>query len=143
MVTLDELIESLPENRQVPFMKLRNLMVENLGKNVIEKINTNAIDYHLPLSIFPNGDPSNSDLPLHIVSIASQKRYIGLYSCNFENSGFFNKLKADYVSIRKTKSCVGKGCIRFDKVENIPYNIISNFVKEMSLKQLLTIMKTK
>ena len=63
METLNSLIEKLPENRQGPIMELRNSIIKNLDENITEIFSTDSIDYYLPLSIYPNGDPCNSNLP--------------------------------------------------------------------------------
>lgn len=131
--TPEEYIEHLPEERKEPFKKLRKTILKNIPKGFKEQINYGIPGYVVPFSKYPDGYHCDPKLPLPFINIASQKNFIALY-----HMGIYSDLKllkwftTEYPKYVKTKLDMGKSCIRFKKVDQIPYKLIGELVSKMT-----------
>lgn len=73
--TIDEYMESLPEDRKEPMNKLRKTLLKNLPKGFKECMSYGMIGYVVPLSTYPAGYHCDPSLPLSFINIASQKKF--------------------------------------------------------------------
>ncbi|WP_233278827.1 DUF1801 domain-containing protein [Floricoccus penangensis] len=91
--------------------------------------------YVVPLSIFPEGYLGQKDEPLPFVSLASQKNYISLYHMGLMgNRALLTWFEDEYAKEVPTKLNIGKSCIRFSNPKNIPFELIVELMKKISLK---------
>lgn len=136
----EEYIDQLPDDRKQAMTKLRQTILDNLPKGFEETMSYGMIGYVVPHSIYPDGYHCNPKLPLPFINIASQKNFIALY-----HSGIYadNKLlewfKNEYLKHCKSKLDMGKSCIRFKKVEQIPFDLIAQLTKKMSCEKWIEI----
>jgi len=136
VTTPDEYISQLPEDRKEALSKLRAVILENLPEGFEERINYGMIGYVVPHSIYPDGYHCNPELPLPFMSIASQKNFIGLYHMGiYSDENLLNWFTEEYPKHVKTKLDMGKSCIRFKKIETIPYELIGQLVQKMSAQE--------
>jgi hypothetical protein len=77
--TPDEYISLLPEGRQVPMRRLRQVVLDNLPEGFVETMSYGMIGYVVPHTLYPDGYHCDAKLPLPFVNIVSQKNYIALY----------------------------------------------------------------
>jgi len=138
--TVEEYISQVPEERQEVLQKLRNLIKENLPEGFEEGINYNMIGYYVPHSKYPDGYHCDPKLPLPFMNLASQKNSINLY-----HSGIYAKKElhdwfvAEYPKYSKRKLDMGKSCIRFKKLDDIPYELISELCTKMTVDEWISI----
>ncbi|MDY7394505.1 DUF1801 domain-containing protein [Aureibaculum sp. 2210JD6-5] len=138
--SVDDYINQIPEERKEPVKKLRKIILENLPNGFEEGINYNMIGYYVPHSKYPDGYHCDPKLPLPFMNIASQKNSINLY-----HSGIYAKKElsdwfiAEYPKHSKRKLDMGKSCIRFKKIDEIPYKLIGELVKKMSIDEWIEI----
>ena len=138
--TPEEYIAQLPEDRVEPIKKLRKTIQENLPKGFEEGINYNMIGFYVPHSKYPGGYHCDPKLPLPFMNIASQKNFIALY-----HSGVYAKKElldwfvGEFPKHSKRKLDMGKSCIRFKKVDEIPYDLIAELVSKMSMEEWIEI----
>jgi len=138
--TPEEYITQLPEERKEVIQKLRKVILENLSKGFEEGINYGMIWYFVPHSIYPSGYHCTPDLPLPFMSIASQKNSINIY-----HSGIYADVKlydwfvGEYPKYSNRKLDMGKSCIRFKKLDDIPYQLIGELCTKLSVKQWIDI----
>ena len=93
------------------------------------------IGYYVPHSLYPNGYHVNPELPLPFINIASQKNFVALYHMGLYNDEkLLNWFKTEYPKYVKTKLDMGKSCIRFKKIETIPYQLIGELVSKITPK---------
>jgi uncharacterized protein YdhG (YjbR/CyaY superfamily) len=131
--TPEQYINQLPEERKVVVEKLRKTILDNLPKDFSETINYGMIGYVIPHSIYPKGYHCDTKQPLPFINIASQKNFIalyhmGIYADKTLNDWFVN----EYPKHCKTKLDMGKSCIRFKKMDDIPFNLIAELAKKVS-----------
>ena len=98
-----------------------------------EEINYGMIGWVVPHSLYPEGYHCDPKLPLPFMSIASQKHFIAVYHIGvYANPKLLEWFISEYPKHCSTKLDMGKSCIRFKKIGNIPYNLIGELVTKMS-----------
>lgn len=134
--TPDEYIAQVSEERQVPMQKLRKTILDNLPEGFEETINYGMIGYVVPHSIYPAGYHCTPEDPLPFMNIASQKNFIGFYHAGIyadpEIAAWF---KTEYAKTITTKPDMGKSCVRLKKMDQIPYDLIAELVRKISVQQ--------
>lgn len=133
--TVEQYIEELPEERKFAFGKLRKTILENLPDGFEEAMSYGMIGFVVPFSIYPNGYHCNSKLPLPYINIGSQKNFIAMHHLGIYGSeSLLNWFVSEYPKHCKTKLDMGKGCIRFKKMDDIPYDLIAELVRKISVE---------
>ena len=128
-----EYISQLTEDRKEPISKLRNIINQNIDRGFSEEINYGMIGWVVPHSLYPDGYHCDPKLPLPFMSIASQKHFIAVYHLGvYSSPKLLEWFISEYPKHCSTKLDMGKSCIRFKKIENIPYNLIGELVTKMS-----------
>ena len=131
--TILEYISQLTEDRKEPISKLRNIINQNIDRGFSEEINYGMIGWVVPHSLYPEGYHCDPKLPLPFMCIASQKHFIAIYHMGvYANPKLLEWFISEYPKHCSTKLDMGKSCIRFKKIENIPYNLIGELVTKMS-----------
>jgi hypothetical protein len=134
--TVKEILISLPEDRAVPFNKLHDVIVKNLPKGFEAAISYGGLGYVVPHTLYPAGYHCKPSEPLPFAGIASQKD-----SINFYHMGIYSDPKllkwfvAEYLRHSKQKLDMGKSCVRFKKLNEIPYQLIGELMKKISANQ--------
>ena len=138
--TVDEYISKVPEERTAAISKLRETVKNNLPKGFEEGINYKMIGYYVPHSLYPAGYHCDPKLPLPFINIASQKNFVALYHSGiYADKMLLDWFVAEYPKHVKTKLDMGKSCIRFKKVENIPYELIADLCKKMTAEEWIAL----
>lgn len=138
--TVDEYISKIPEERKAAVAKLRETVKNNLPKDFEEGINYKMIGYYVPHSIYPDGYHCDPELPLPFINIASQKNFIALYHSGiYADKDLHDWFVAEYPKHVTTKLDMGKSCIRFKKVQQIPYALIAELCTKMTAEQWINL----
>jgi len=136
--TILEYISQLTEDRKEPISKLRNIINQNIDRGFSEEINYGMIGWVVPHSLYPEGYHCDPKLPLPFMSIASQKHFIAIYHMGvYANPKLLEWFISEYPKHCSTKLDMGKSCIRFKNIENIPYNLIGELVAKLSANDLI------
>jgi len=136
----EEYISKVPEERKTPMTKLRQIILDNLPKGFEETMNYGMIGYVVPHSIYPEGYHCKPADPVPFMNIASQKNYIALYHSGiYAHEPLLNWFVSEYPKHCTRKLDMGKSCVRFKKVEEIPYDLIGELVTKMSLDEWMDI----
>lgn len=131
--TPDQYINQLPEERKLVVEKLRKIILKNLPTGFVETINYGMIGYVVPHSVYPKGYHCDTKQPLPFINIASQKSFIALYHMGiYADKALYDWFVNEYPKHCKTKLDMGKSCIRFKKIDDIPYNLIAELAKKVS-----------
>lgn len=138
--TVNGYLSEIPKERAEYFNKLRNVILKNIPKGFEECITYGMIGYVVPHKLFPAGYHCDPKLPLGFASIASQKNFIALYHMGIYSSPeLLNWFVNEYPKHCKTKLDMGKSCIRFKKTDQIPYELIGELMKKMTVKEYVSI----
>jgi len=134
-MTVNSYLEQLTTDRVEPMMKLRQAILDHLPKGFEECINYGMLSYVVPHSIYPAGYHCDPKLPLPFMALASQKSHIGFYHMGiYASNELMEWFQAEYAKVCKFKLDMGKSCIRFKKMDDIPYDLIGKLVAKISVQ---------
>jgi hypothetical protein len=138
--TPEAYLQELPESRLEPMRELRKLILENLPKGFSEVMSYGMIGYVVPHSLYPAGYHCDRKQPLPFLSIASQKNYIVLYHMGiYGDKDILNWFLNEYSKKISSKPDMGKGCIRFKKMDQIPYKLVGELAAKITPHQWIEI----
>ena len=131
--SVDDYISQLDEDRQTAMTKIRKVIKKNLPKGFQETLNYNMPAFVVPHKLYPDGYHCDPKLPLPFISFASQKNFIALYHMGiYANPNLLKWFVEEYPKHCKRKLDMGKSCIRFKKIEEIPYDLIAELCAKVS-----------
>lgn len=138
--TPDEYIAELPEDRKIAVQKLREIALKNLPKGFKEVISYGMLGYVVPHELYPKGYHCSPNLPLPFFNIASQKNSLNIYHMAiYADSDLYKWIVDEYPKYSNAKLDMGKGCIRFKKVDAIPFEMIGELLSKISPQQWIEI----
>jgi hypothetical protein len=136
--TVEAYLRSLPEDRRAAISAVRGVILKNLDASYEEGMQYGMIGYYVPHRVYPKGYHCDPTQPLPFAALASQKNYMSLYlmsvycgcagdSLGDQHARWFREMWA------KTgkKLDMGKACIRFKKVEDLPLDLIGEAIKRV------------
>jgi uncharacterized protein YdhG (YjbR/CyaY superfamily) len=134
--TVAAYLEEIPEERKEAFFKLRDTILTNIPKGFSEQLSYGSLGYVVPHSIYPKGYHCDPKLPLPFIALASQKNFIALYHMGvYANPELLNWFVSEYPKHSAQKLDMGKSCIRFKKMDRIPFDLIAALVQKMSVQE--------
>lgn len=138
--TVNEILTSLPEDRVVPFNTLHDVIVQNLPSGFEVGISYGGLGYVVPHSIYPGGYHCKPSEPLPFAALASQKNSINFYHMGiYAHPPLLEWFVEEYPKHTKQKLDMGKSCIRFKKLDDIPYTLIGELMTKMSVQDWIHI----
>lgn len=134
--TPEQYLGQLPDDRKAVLEKLREAILVNLPDGFVEAMNYGMIGYVVPHSVYPNGYHCDPTQPLPFMSIASQKNFVALYHMGlYADRQLMEWFTAEYPKHCTTKLDMGKSCIRFKKINALPFELIGELVSRMSANE--------
>ena len=141
--TPEQYIFDLPDERKAVMNKMRTTILENLPKGFVEEIAYGMIGYVVPHEMYPAGYHCSPKLSLPFISIASQKNFVALYHMGiYADTKLLDWFVAEYPKYCKTKLDMGKSCIRFKKMDDIPFNLVAELCQKISVKDWISTYET-
>ncbi len=130
----EDYIHQAPEERQVVLKKLRKTITAHLPKGFQEVISYGMIGYVVPHTLYPDGYHCDPKTPLPFMSFASQKNSINLYHMGiYAKPEIHDWFVSEYPKHCKRKLDMGKSCIRFKKIEEIPFDLIGELCSKLTV----------
>jgi uncharacterized protein YdhG (YjbR/CyaY superfamily) len=128
-------LDSLPDDRKAAVNQLRETLDKNLPPGFEEQMSYGMLGFVVPHALYPAGYHCDPKLALPFISIASQKNFIALYHMGiYADNKLLDWFLAEFPKHTKSKLDMGKSCIRFKKVEDIPYQLIAELAQKMTPK---------
>ena len=139
----EDYISQVPEERQEALKKLRKVITDNLPDGFEEGIQYKMIGYYVPHSVYPDGYHCDPKTPLPFMSFASQKNSVNLYHSGiYANKELHDWFVNEYPKHNSRKLDMGKSCIRFKKIEEIPFELIGELTRKMTCEEWIDIYET-
>jgi uncharacterized protein YdhG (YjbR/CyaY superfamily) len=139
----EEYSNSLPEERKEVIETLRNVITANLPEGFEETMSYGMIGFVVPHAIYPEGYHCDPKIPLPFLSIASQKNFVALYHMGmYSNKVLHDWFVEEYPKYCKTKLDMGKSCIRFKKMNDIPFELIGELCQKMTVQEWISTYKS-
>ena len=132
--TVEQYLEELPPDRRDVISAIRKTILNNLPRGYSEAMNWGMISYEIPLADYP--DTYNGQ-PLNYLALAAQKNHYSLYMMGvYQDSEQETKLKEGFRKLGK-KLDMGKSCLRFRKLEDIPLDVIGELIAGVSPEMMI------
>lgn len=138
-----EYLESLPDDRKQAMVKLRDAILKNLPEGFEEGMSYGMMGWAVPHSTYPQGYHCDPKQALPFLGMASQKNFIAVYHMGvYADKELYDWFVSEYPKYVKTKLDMGKSCIRFKKMETIPYELIGELASKMTVQQWIDLYKS-
>ena len=142
--SISEYLENIPEDRKAVMQKLISTISENLPNGFTEQLGYGMPAWVVPHSLYPDGYHCSPELPLPFMNAASQKNFIALYHMGiYANPELMQWFVSEYPKHCSRKLDMGKSCIRFKKIEEIPFELITELCKKMTPKDWIELYENK
>src|SRR5687768_1667385 len=124
--TVEEYLATLPPDRKTAIETIRKVIRKNLPRGFQEGMQSGMISYYIPLSRYPT---TYNGQALGAAALASQKGYMSLYLMSVygdpQQKAWFERA---YRAAGK-KLDMGKSCVRFRKLEDLPLDVIGDVIR--------------
>ena len=135
--TVERYLAELPAERRETIAAIREIILKNLPKGYEEGMQYGMIGYYVPHSIYPNGYHCDPRQPLPFASIASQKNHMAIYlMCLYGSPEHEAWFRSEWAKSGK-KLDMGKSCVRFKKLEDVPLKVVGTAVKRVPVKKFI------
>ncbi len=136
----EQYISELPDDRKEVIRKLRQTILKNIPSGFEEQMSYGMLGYVVPHSTYPDGYHCSPELPLPFINLASQKNFVALYHSGiYASKELLDWFVAEYPKYVKTKLDMGKSCIRFKKLETIPFELIGELCTKMTVDEWIAL----
>ena len=135
--TVEEYLAGLPEDRLAAIQAVRKVILKNLPKGYEEVLQYGVLGYVVPLKVFPSGYLNRKNEPLPYIALASQKNYMSIYMMSVYGDAEA-KFREEYQATGKRLD-MGKCCVRFRKLEDLPLDVIGKAVARYPMKKWIEI----
>ena len=132
--TVEEYLSELPEDRRTAIAAVRQVILEHLPEGYEESIQYGMIGYGIPLERYPE---TYNGQPLGYVGLASQKNYMSLYLMNIYGDPEAAQWFVEQYKASGKKLDMGKSCVRFKKLEDLPLDLVGEAIARASVAQYI------
>ncbi len=132
--TVAEYVKSLPPERRAVIAEIRKVFRKNIPAGYVEVMNWGMPGFEIPLSRYP--DTYNGQ-PLAYAGFAAQKHFYAIYLMCIYNNGEQERLLREAFEKRGKKPDMGKCCIRFKKLDDIPLDVIGKLLRMVKPADLI------
>jgi Domain of unknown function (DU1801) len=123
--TVAAYLKSLPPERRHVVSTVREVVLKNLPKGYRESMGYGYITYGVPLETYPG---TYNGQPLCYAGLAAQKNHYALYLMGaYADPKKGNQLASEFKK-RGKKLDMGKSCLRFKKLEDLPLDVIGDVI---------------
>jgi uncharacterized protein YdhG (YjbR/CyaY superfamily) len=135
--TVEDYLAQLPPERREVLSAVRKVILKNLPKGFEEVMQYGMISYVVPLKLYPAGYHCDSSQPLCFAGLASQKNHMAIYLMTVYGHNETQKwfIKAYKASGKKLD--MGKSCVRFKRLEDLPLDVIGQAIARVPLLEYL------
>jgi hypothetical protein len=134
-VSVEEYISKIPEERQEIFKKIFDTIDDNLPKGFRKGVSYGMVGWNVPLETYPAGYHCTPGSPLPFMALASQKNFIAFYHMGmYAKPELLNWFVEELPKYSKRKLDMGKSCVRFKKMDDIPLELLAEMSKKMTVE---------
>jgi hypothetical protein len=135
--TVKAYLAELPSDRREAISAVRAVILKNLPKGYEEGMQYGMIGYFVPHSVYPPGYHCDPQQPLPFASLASQKNHMAIYMMTLYSDGENENWFREAWEKTGKKLDMGKCCIRFKRLEDVPLPLIGQAIKLVSVKKYI------
>lgn len=133
-ITADEYLAELQPERCQAIAAVRKVILDNLPEGYEEIMDFGMIAYVIPLSRYAK---TYNGHPLGLAALASQKNYMSVYLMNVYGDKVAEKWFIEEYKASGKKLDMGKSCIRFKRLGDLPLDLIGKAVGRTSVDRYI------
>lgn len=142
--SIQDYISKIPEDRQVIFKKFFDAINDHLPEGFKSNISYGMIGWAVPLETYPAGYHCAQGSPLPFINLASQKNFIAFYHMGiYAKPELLDWFVSEFPKYSKRKLDMGKSCVRFKKMEDIPLELMAELSKKMTVEEWIGIYESQ
>jgi len=122
---VQDYLDGLPEDRRAVVSAVRDVVVRNLPDGYTETVGSGMLNYTIPLERYPN---TYNKQPLGYAALAAQKNHYALYLTSPYMDPAQAQWLADEFEKAGKKLDMGKSCLRFKKLEDLPLEVVDRAI---------------
>src|SRR5437588_7517979 len=124
-------LAELPADRRATLEAVRQVIRKNLDTDYEEGMQYGMIGYYVPHRVFPAGYHCDPRQPLMFAALAAQKNHLALYlMCAYGHEPTAEWFRDAWAKTGK-KLDMGKACLRFKKIDDLPLDLIGEAVRRV------------
>ncbi len=132
--SVDQYLAELPDDRRAALEEVRAVILANLPDGYEESMNWGMISYEIPLERYP---PTYNKKPLGYAGLASQKHHMAVYLMEIYSSPENRATFEEQYRATGKRYDVGKSCVRFRKVDDLPLDLIGRTIAATSVDEYI------
>jgi hypothetical protein len=133
--TVAQYLAELPEPRRAAIAAVRKVILQNLDRDYEEGMQYGMIGYYVPHRVYPAGYHCDPKQPLPFAALASQKNHMALYLMSLYSDGAEEQWFRRQWAQTGKKLDMGKCCVRFKKLEDLPLALVGQAVRRMPARK--------
>ena len=142
--TVMDILSNIPSERAEHFNQLHDVIVKNLPNGFEAGISYGGLGYVIPHTLYPAGYHCKPIEPLPFAGISSQKNSINFYHMGmYSDPLLYEWFVTEYPKHSKQKLDIGKSCVRFKKLDDIPFKLIGELMRKMSAQEWINLYESK
>ena len=134
--TVAAYLKSLPPERAIVISEIRELVNMHIKSGFVETMRWGMISWEIPLDKYP--DTYNKQ-PLNYIALAAQKNNYSLYLMSCYATKEAGEAFEEAYRASGKKMDMGKSCVRFKKIDDLPLPLIVKYIKRYSLNEFIQV----
>lgn len=132
--SVDEYICQVPDGQRDAIIHLREVINKSIPEGFSEEMSYGMIGWVVPHQLYPKGYHCDPKLPLPFLNIAAQKNFIAVYHMGiYAKPDLLDWFTNEFPKYSKLKLDMGKSCIRFKNLAQIPFELIGLLAEKMQV----------
>ncbi len=137
--TADEYLNELSPERRETVSAVRRMVLSNLPEGYEETMDFGMIAYVVPLERYPK---TYNGHPLMYAAISSEKNYVSVHLMGIYVDADSERWFVDSYRATGKKLNMGKSCVRFRKLDDLPLELIGEAVGRTSVDEWIECYET-
>lgn len=136
-MTVAAYLKELPDDRRKAIKAIRKEIRDHLPKGYKEGMQYGMIGYFVPHRIYPAGYHCDPSQPLPYAHLASQKNHMAIYLFGMYSNPEISDWFIQQWKHSGKKLDMGKSCVRFKKIEDVPLALIGQVIAKVPVKEMI------
>ncbi len=132
--TVASFLKELPADRRAVVSAVRDIILHDLPEGYRESAGFGMLAYEVPLERYPK---TYNGRPLCYVAVAAQKNHYALYLMGVYGDPEQEKALRSACEKAGKKLDMGKSCVRFQRLEDLPLDAIGKVIASMPPEALI------
>ena len=129
-------LEAVEPSKQAAVKALFECIQQHIPQTFETGIQYNMIAWFVPFSIYPQGYHCKPEIPLPFANLAAQKNHIAIYHMGlYGDTALMDWFIAEHAKRSPKKLDIGKSCIRYKTLDDIPLDLIAELFEKITPEQ--------